>query len=100
MHSDHKYYIEVKCQGQVYSKSIIWLVNSNKKEGKDQESIQSSTTPDPGYQWESDNSTSIFLLRVFIFHVFGTMTLSYMVCRLHWRFQITNMTLESKVRVS
>ena len=26
-----------------------------KKEGKDQESIQSSTTPDPGYQWESDN---------------------------------------------
>ena len=29
----------------------------NKKEGKDQESIQSSTTPDPGYQWESDNFT-------------------------------------------
>ena len=28
-----------------------------KKEGKDQESIQSSTTPDPGYQWESDNFT-------------------------------------------
>ena len=26
----------------------------SKKEGKDQESIQSSTTPDPGYQWESD----------------------------------------------
>ena len=25
--------------------------------GKDQESIQSSTTPDPGYQWESDNVT-------------------------------------------
>ena len=25
-----------------------------KKEGKDQESIQSSTKPDPGYQWESD----------------------------------------------
>ena len=24
---------------------------------KDQESIQSSTTPDPGYQWESDNFT-------------------------------------------
>ena len=23
------------------------------KEGKDQESIQSSTSPDPGYQWES-----------------------------------------------
>ena len=27
------------------------------KEGKDQESIQSSTTPDQGYQWESDNVT-------------------------------------------
>ena len=26
-----------------------------KKENKDQASIQSSTTPDPGYQWESDN---------------------------------------------
>ena len=24
---------------------------------KDQESIQSSTTPDPGYQWESDKPT-------------------------------------------
>ena len=24
----------------------------SKKEGKDQESIQPSTTPDPGYQWE------------------------------------------------
>ena len=29
----------------------------SKKDGKDQESIQSSTTPDPGYQWESDNFT-------------------------------------------
>ena len=28
-----------------------------KKEGKDQELTQSSTTPDPGYQWESDNVT-------------------------------------------
>ena len=28
-----------------------------KKDSKDQESIQSSTTPDPGYQWESDNVT-------------------------------------------
>ena len=26
----------------------------SKKGGKDQESIQSSTTPDPGYQWESN----------------------------------------------
>ena len=30
---------------------------SEKKEGKDQESIQSSTTPDPGYQWESNKLT-------------------------------------------
>ena len=27
------------------------------KEGKDQESIQSSTTPNPGYQWESKKIT-------------------------------------------
>ena len=32
-------------------------VYESKKNGKDQESIQSSTTPDPGYQWESDNFT-------------------------------------------
>ena len=30
----------------------------SKKEGKDQELIRSSTTPDPGYQWESENVTS------------------------------------------
>ena len=29
----------------------------SKEDGKDQESIQSSTTPDPGYQWENDNVT-------------------------------------------
>ena len=29
--------------------------NKSKKEGKDQVSIQSSFTTDPGYQWESDN---------------------------------------------
>ena len=36
---------------------IIFMnrLNESKKESKDQESIQSSTTPDPGYQWESDN---------------------------------------------
>ena len=33
-----------------------WLMQ-NKKDGKDQESIQSSTTPDPGYQWESNKLT-------------------------------------------
>ena len=29
----------------------------NKKKSNDQKSIYSSTTPDPGYQWESDNVT-------------------------------------------
>ena len=29
----------------------------SKKEGKDQESIQSSTTPDTGHQWESNKHT-------------------------------------------
>ena len=33
------------------------LNEQSKKEGKYQESIQSSMTPDPGYQWESDNVT-------------------------------------------
>ena len=33
-----------------------WLMQ-NKKDGKDQESTQSSTTPDPGYQWESNKLT-------------------------------------------
>ena len=32
-----------------------WLIQS-KKDGEDQESIQSSTTSDPGYQGESKNS--------------------------------------------
>ena len=33
-----------------YLKVNIGLYGQSKKEGKDQESIQSSTTPDPGYQ--------------------------------------------------
>ena len=33
-----------------------WLIQS-KKDGKDQESIQSSTTPEQGYQWESNKLT-------------------------------------------
>ena len=33
-----------------------WLMQS-KKDGKDQESIQSSTTPDLGCQWESNKLT-------------------------------------------
>ena len=28
-------------------------IRQSKGEDKDQESIQSSTTPDPGYQWET-----------------------------------------------
>ena len=48
----------------IYSSSyIVFVVTTlrlccqSKKEGKDQESIQSSTTPDQWYQWESDNVT-------------------------------------------
>ena len=33
------------------------LYTESKKHGKDQKSIQSSTEPDPGYQWESYNVT-------------------------------------------
>ena len=36
---------------------VILSSDLSTKEGKDQESIQSSTTPDPGYEWESDNFT-------------------------------------------
>ena len=35
----------------------VLLHLQSKKEGKDQESIQSSTTPDPGYQCKSNNYT-------------------------------------------
>ena len=35
----------------------MFCICSSKKKGKDQESIQSSITPDPGYQMESDNFT-------------------------------------------
>ena len=37
-----------------------WLIQS-KKDGKDQESIQSSTTPDPGYQWERPARSHTFV---------------------------------------
>ena len=40
------------CQRSESNNIGDWLIQS-KKDGKDQESIQSSTTPDPGYQWES-----------------------------------------------
>ena len=32
-------------------------ISTSKKDGKDQESILSSTTTDPGYQWESNKLT-------------------------------------------
>ena len=38
----------------------IWECIESKKEGKDQESIQSSTTPDPGYKWEGNKPTIIY----------------------------------------
>ena len=38
-----------------YEAPALLKDNESKKEGKDQESIQSSTTPDPEYKWESDN---------------------------------------------
>ena len=34
-----------------------FLIYENKKEGKYQESIKSSTTPGPAYKWESDKLT-------------------------------------------
>ena len=37
--------------------SMVSKNKKSKKEGKDQVSIQSSTTPDTGYQWESDKVT-------------------------------------------
>ena len=33
---------------------VIYMQYKSKKKGKDQDSIQSSTTPNPGYKWESD----------------------------------------------
>ena len=38
-------------------KEIVLHTGKSKQWCKDQESIQSSTTPDPGYQWESDKLT-------------------------------------------
>ena len=42
---------------EMYERILSSFFLQSKKEGKDQESIQSSTTPDPGYKWESDNVT-------------------------------------------
>ena len=38
-------------------KHISTRLYKSTKEGKNQESIQSSTTPDQGYQWESNKLT-------------------------------------------
>ena len=52
--------------------SVILLDFTRSKEGcKDQESIQSSTTADPGYQWESDK------LKVMIFKLSWGPSLAY-----------------------
>ena len=45
---DHEYIITL---------NSTFIPFESKKEGKDLELIQSSTTPDTGYQWESDNVT-------------------------------------------
>ena len=42
---------------QIFILPIISKLFESKQGCKDQESIQSSTTPDPGYQWESDKLT-------------------------------------------
>ena len=46
--------IDVSCEMPVGQKFMRF---QSQKEGKDPDLIQSSTTPDPGYQWESDNIT-------------------------------------------
>ena len=49
-------------RGTLLDKHVGWLfifhLIQSKKAGKDQESIQSSTTPDPGYQCESNKLTT------------------------------------------
>ena len=39
------------------SHPLVIKITLSKKESKDEESVQSSTTPNPGYQWENDNFT-------------------------------------------
>ena len=48
---------ETNCCSCKFEFRLWMLFIQSKKEGNDQESIQLSTTPDPGYQWESDNFT-------------------------------------------
>ena len=53
--TDHDF----RCLHSLYDDDFSFTqdMTQSKKEAKDQDSIQSSTTPDPGYQWESDNVT-------------------------------------------
>ena len=44
---------------QYYNLFVARLMFNINNDSKDQESVQSSTTPDPGYQWESDKLTVI-----------------------------------------
>ena len=37
--------------------SLLLKIKKSKREGKDQKSIQTSTTSDTGHRWESDNFT-------------------------------------------
>ena len=45
------------CKTRTITNSHNGSNNQSKRGCKDQESIQSSTKPDPGYQWESDKHT-------------------------------------------
>ena len=65
---NHSWYIWGKIDFSKTEQGSVWTMNAenigthkseseSNKEDKDQESIQLSTTPDPEYQWESDNVT-------------------------------------------
>ena len=43
--------IKTELQSPLMLHMYLDVIKQSKKEGKDHESIQSSTTPDPGYQW-------------------------------------------------
>ena len=50
-------YLTARGTDDVYMSNVRTLYCKSKKEGKDQESIQSSTTPYPGYQWKKNKLT-------------------------------------------
>ena len=47
----------VKLAWRAQAAKTIETSHKVRKGGQDQESIQSSATPDPGYEWESDKNT-------------------------------------------